>query len=239
MSSPTLTQPPSASLLTPHLSPTLSLFSSPDLDAALLSHAIPDLLSLLTPFHSSVNKLHLRTATYSQTFVPSFPIHLHHRTLPPSFPNPDPPVGRHRSASLLHTPASAAVPHTPSTPFAYPSQNDRDDLFLDSLGEHLSRRVDHWLADPHTLPELNVRGVKLRPRLGEELEEKERKEENELEGCEGRTAEELMPWFKALKDETFARREMVDWETFNWPIGCAFSPLSPLLSPTALTHVPL
>lgn len=222
MATPTQTQPPFASLITAHLSPTLSLFSSPDLDSVLSSHSLPSLQALLQPFSHSVDKIQLRSANYQPVSVPTFPFHLHQRILPPSFGHSEQPVGRQRSGSLLQTPGGSAAPATPTTPFAYPSQTERDDLFLDSLGSSLSARVEAWLASPSTPVELDVRGVALKPRLGDE-EAPAEKEENTREGWEGRSTEELMPWFKGLKEEVFRRREMVDWETFNWPVGCTLS----------------
>ncbi|BGP12587.1 hypothetical protein JCM10213v2_000504 [Rhodosporidiobolus nylandii] len=220
---------PAASALAPHLSPSLHCFTDPSLEPILERNHIPSLAALLQPFTTSVTRVTVRTHNYEHIQLPAFPFHLVHRQLPPGFgqnAKDGAPTGRARSGSVLSPPAGA--PGTPSTPTAaqVPSQAERDELFLDSLGASLASQLPSLLA---TAPEeVNVRPVSLRPRLPEQGDVPEKVQED-VEGWEGRTAEELSPWFDEMQRQVLGRRDMVEWETFAWPVGCllALSTSSP------------
>lgn len=121
------------------------------------------------------------------------------------------------SPLIPHHPA----PTTPQTPFSWPTQAERDELFLDSLSSNITSRVDGWIAQTGR-EELDVHGIKHKRRLPEEDEEREPEVERQ-EGWQGRPVESLTPWYAAMRDEIFKRREMVEWETFAWPVGCESS----------------
>ncbi|GAA6031924.1 hypothetical protein JCM8097_003339 [Rhodosporidiobolus ruineniae] len=236
-------QCPAGSLLTPHLAPTLHCFTSPELSPTLHSNGYADITQLLSPLiHDATRQITTRSPSYHNTLFPSFPISLVHRPLPPSFGH-SPQHTRTRSGSLAQqAPAAlspaAATPSTPLTPFTYPDQTDRDELFLDAVGATIAHKVDNeWLAptNPNRPRELDVRPEWARKNKtvgADEAEEgAEKRGEDEDEGYDGadQSVEDLAPWFRELRDQVFARREMVEWETFAWPVGCllALSTSSP------------
>ncbi|GAA6006499.1 hypothetical protein JCM10207_004953 [Rhodosporidiobolus poonsookiae] len=214
-------------VVSPHLSPTVYSYSTPDLASLLQDNGITSTAALLQPYSHSVDKIQLRTATFTNLALDRFPFHLVERSLPPSlFPPTATPstTTRQRSGSLAHQSAnltSTPVPSTPLTPYHHPSQLERDDLFLDSLGHSLIRTVDSHLADPALPPPLEVRPTSVPRRLPEQgAEPLEPDVDARQEGWEGKTVEQLAPWFRQLRDDVFRRRELVEWETFNWPVAC-------------------
>lgn len=113
--------------------------------------------------------------------------------------------------------ASPLPPPTSSTPFYQPNQAERDELFLDSLSSLVSQRVDGWIGQTGR-EELAVRAAKSNKR-GEDSEADVEADE----GWDGRSIEALTPWYATMRDEVLRRREMVEWETFSWPVGCEFA----------------
>lgn len=115
------------------------------------------------------------------------------------------------------TPAPAPTPSATTAAFASTTTAQRDELFLDSLSSLVSQRVDGWLNQP-ARRELNVvirseqsrrNGVDRDNDLGREPEE----------GWEGAAIEDLTPWYAAMRDEVLRRREMVEYDTFAWPVA--------------------
>ena len=238
-----------AALIAPFLSPIVHTFTTLDLTEILSRSQIPSFSALLAPFESGVEKVSIRTSSYESRLLPRFSVRCVERSLPDGFghtvdagatPNPQ----RRRSSSLA-TPFSGGLPHMPSPaepqgsplpplptalttstnlPFLPPSQAQRDELFLDSLSTLINDNADAWI-DPAVRPELRVRGAR----------EKRRGADAELltledEGWKGKSIEELTPWYATMRDQVLRRREMVEWETFAWPVGC--TPLiAPLLDP--------
>ncbi|KAK4058005.1 hypothetical protein OIO90_000744 [Microbotryomycetes sp. JL221] len=110
------------------------------------------------------------------------------------------------------------LPQTPQTPFTWPTQAERDELFLDSLSSLVGSSVDGWMSQTGR-QELEVRGARPKPRLPDTGQELEPVPEFD-EGWQGRSIENLTPWYAAFRDQVLARREMVEWDTFAWPVGC-------------------
>lgn len=216
-------------------SPCVHVFSTPELDAALSRSSLPTLASLLSPFQSGVERVTVRLASgYEQKVLPSLGVQFVQRVLPPAFGDETAgaAAGRRRSSTLTNlvgAPASPAVhtPATPSTPYAWPTQADRDELFLDSVGEELGRRAEAWLAEPGRA-ELSVQSKRARRRPKAEDDVADGEEEGSVfervgevdEGWQGRAVEELTPWFATVRDQVLGRREMVEWESFNQPVAC-------------------
>ncbi|KAI5480856.1 (transport protein particle) complex protein Trs85 [Pseudohyphozyma bogoriensis] len=212
--SPAVTAPPptsTANALSPHFSPLVHLFTTPDLAPILARSSFPSLATLLAPFAHDIQRVAIRNSTYEAKTVPSFGVRFVERALPPSFGGN---IGRSRSGTAsLDAPVE---PRTPSTPFVPPTQAERDELFLDSVSSAISGRVDAWIKD-----ELKVkRPVKPKKRYPEEGEEEVPEPEVEPEGWEGKDVDEMTPWYKELRENVFRRREMVEWESFGWPVGC-------------------
>lgn len=218
-----------AALVQPHFSPPVHLFATPDVQLSLERNRIPSLAAFLSPFlGTGLERVQIRKpSNYDQHTLDRLQTHLVDRPLPPSFLDASqgtPAVGssRARSGSILG-PAAHPGLSTPATPFVFPSQAERDALFLDSLGENVARKVENWVGEP-SRRELRVKaGVRI-PRSFADPEDgagPARKDADD-EGWEGRTAEELCPWFEEVKREVYRRREMVEWETFGWPVACKF-----------------
>ncbi|GAA5859599.1 hypothetical protein JCM8547_006157 [Rhodosporidiobolus lusitaniae] len=215
-----------AQLVRDALCPTLHVFTSPDASSSLHRNHLPSFSALLSPFESSVDRIQVRSVSYTPTTLPRFPFACVERPLPPSFnapPHPQP------SSSTLPAPAQAggAQPATPVTPFAYPSQTERDELFLDQLGASLSSSIPSLLSSATPPPTVTLSPVSLRPRPGDDSEgggggqfEKSGVREDEEKEWRGETPDELAPWYKEMRESVLKRREMVEWETFSWPVGC-------------------
>ncbi|GAA5969255.1 hypothetical protein JCM11641_007530 [Rhodosporidiobolus odoratus] len=215
MASPLLTSPV-APWVVPHLCPILESFSDPSLVTLLERTQIPSLGALLQPYQHSVTRIQTRSHTYQPQTLPAFPFQIHERPLPPTYGTPQgsTPSIRPTSGSFL-----TSAHGTPATPVSHPSQAERDDLFLDSLGASLSDNLTTLLNSPNLPLQLKVKPRTLRPRLPEQGQPiPERNEENE--GWEDKTVEDLAPWFAQMQKQVLARREMVEWETFGWPVAC-------------------
>ncbi|GAA5861311.1 hypothetical protein JCM1840_005328 [Sporobolomyces johnsonii] len=243
-----LSPTPAAESIAPHLCPLLHSFTTPDLARSLARSNLPNLTALLNPFQSSVHRVTVRSTSYEPRLLPTLSLQLVERQLPPGWddalagPATDTAGGRARSGSVRRdrantgaaagglprfpsalepNPTQEPTPSTPTTPFAFPSQAERDELFLDSVASMIASRVDPWIAHS-AAPELHVRGVTFKARLRDDEEDKGTQEEDndKEEGWEGKSTDELTPWYAAMRDEVFKRREMVEWETFGWPVGC-------------------
>ncbi|KAK4704695.1 trafficking protein particle complex subunit 8, partial [Phenoliferia sp. Uapishka_3] len=216
---------PAAASISPHLAPLIHTFSTPDLLPILARSSFTSLSDLLSPFETSVERVTVRTSTYDPILIPRFTVRFVERQLPAAFAQATQGAAgtRARSATIGpgQTPnlAPDLVPTTPNTPFQPPTQGERDELFLDSLASLISQRVDGWIGETGR-EELAVRKVKKgKAKYSEEGFAAEVAEEFE-EGWKGRPIERLTPWYAAMRDEIFRRREMVEWETFAWPVGC-------------------
>ncbi|KAL8283651.1 hypothetical protein RQP46_005446 [Phenoliferia psychrophenolica] len=257
-----------AASISPHLSPTVHTFATSDLDPILARSGFSSLSDLLSPFETGVERVQVRTSTFETILVPRFTVRFVERQLPPAFAlltagagagagpgrarsgtstsNGGGPTPVLASAGLAHL-ASAhdgggpSVPSTPPTPFHLPSQSQRDELFLESLSEEISQRVDGWIAHAQD-GELAVRRVKRVKVVAQDEGEPELEVEPEVdEGWKGRSIERLTPWYAAMRDEIFRRREMVEWETFAWPVACLLALSSshpdPMNALSALTEL--
>ena len=240
--------------VSPHLSPTVHTFATPDLNPILARSGFASLSDLLSPFETGVERVQVRTSTFETVLVPRFTVRFVERQLPPAFAHLTSGAGRAKSgtgasngggpmpvvsgAGLPHMPSAqepgggGSGPSTPPTPFQTPSHGERDELFLDSLSSQISQRVDGWIAHAQD-GELAVRRIKRLKVLSRDEGEPELEVEPEVdEGWKGRPIERLTPWYAAMRDEIFRRREMVEWETFAWPVACKPSLLPFLLSPS-------
>jgi hypothetical protein len=230
-------------------SPLVHVFSTPELDPILARSGFPSLTSFLSAFESGVEKVTVRLASgYEQRILPRFGVHFVQRALPPGFGDEAAAgagggvngLGRRRSSTTTSNPLnptnnnlapSPAVntPATPSTPYRWPTQAERDELFLDSVGSDLARRADEWLNQPEQA-ELTVQPKKARrrPRAEDDVLEGEEgggvfDEEREVdEGWQGRGVDRVTPWYAAVRDKVLERREMVEWETFGQPVACKY-----------------
>lgn len=242
----TLTLTPQAQLISPHLCPILHTFTSPDLVPILARSNLQNTAHLLSAFQDSVDKLTVRSTNYQPRLLPRFPVRFVERELPGGR-GAERGAGAQggRSASSAATPRGVDLdlPTTPMTPAHPPTPAEQDELFLDSLSSLLIAQTDSWLAQTGR-EELDVKGVGPRKRAAEREEGEgegkgmaEQEEEEEDEGWKGRSVESLTPWYKAMRDEVLRRREMVEWETFAWPVGCEFCvvPL-PFFSARACFH---
>lgn len=214
---------PQSALLGPHLAPLLYSYSTPDLEPILARSSFSSVSHLLEAFQGGVEKVGVRSVNYEQRMLARFGVRVVEKSLPADWGQER--TGRARSGTLgatggpLGTPQRYAPP-TPSTPFQSATPAERDELFLDSLSSSLPARIDSWLTQTGR-EELNVQGIKLKRRLAEDGEEVVPEEEIEPdEGWKGRSIENLTPWYAAVREEVFRRREMVEWETFGWPVGC-------------------
>lgn len=108
--------------------------------------------------------------------------------------------------------------NTPGTPFVPPTASQRDELFLDSLSSQISRRVEGWLAEPGR-EELLVQEPTKRVRGSEEFVPGVEKDELGQSWRE-ESIDQLTPWYAAMRDEVMQRREMVEYDTFGWPVAC-------------------
>ena len=225
-----------ATLIAPFLTPILHTFTTLDLQSILSRSQLPSFSALIAPFEAGIEKVTIRTSSYESRLLPRFSVRSVERALPEEFgstvdagatPNPS----RRRSSSLVPpTNLANALPHMPSPaepqgsplpppplptstslPFLPPSQAQRDELFLDSLSSLINDNTDAWLDRP----ELRVRGP-MEKRKGTDAEIAKREDE----GWKGRSIEELTPWYTTVRDHVLRRREMVEWETFAWPVGC-------------------
>lgn len=225
-------------------SPLVHVFSTPELDGILARSSFPTLASFLSAFESGVEKVTVRLATgYEQKILPRFGVHFVQRSLPPGFGDEAAAGaggainGRRRSSTTTSNPlntstnTSAFAPspaiHTPSTPYAWPTQAERDELFLDSIGSDLARRADEWISHPsHAELKVQPKRARRRPRGEDDVPEGEEaggvfEEEKDIdEGWQGRGVEAVTPWYAAVRDKVLQRREMVEWETFGQPVAC-------------------
>ncbi|KAM0793278.1 hypothetical protein ACM66B_000739 [Microbotryomycetes sp. NB124-2] len=120
---------------------------------------------------------------------------------------------------FVTTITSQQTPQTPQTPFSWPSQAERDELFLDSLSSTITgSRLDRWISQSGR-EELDVQGAKPKPRLPDLGEEPQPMPDID-EGWQGRSIDSITPWYAAMRDQVLKRREMVEWDTFAWPVGC-------------------
>lgn len=225
------------------LSPIIHTFAAPDLDPILARSNFSSLSHLLSAFETGVERVTVRSSTYESKLLPRFPVRFVERALPYGFGEAvgEGTIMHHRSrsgtlGSMSSPKLGGGLPHmpsalepapladikattsqhrpTPSMSFTQPTLAERDELFLDSLSSELSKRADEWIGQGG-LEELKVRGVKARIKVGDD-----EKVEPELEeGWEGRSLQQLTPWYVAMRDEVLKRREMVEWETFAQPVG--------------------
>ncbi|ORY80223.1 ER-golgi trafficking TRAPP I complex 85 kDa subunit-domain-containing protein [Leucosporidium creatinivorum] len=244
---------PQAQLISPHFSPILHTFTTPDLYPILARSNLQNTAHLLSAFQDSVDKVTVRSTNYEPRLLPRFGVRFVERELPKGWGAEEGARGggRQRSASTAATPGRTPLqsfeqPTTPMTPAHQPTPAEQDELFLDSVSSLLIQRTDSWLAQTGR-EELDVRGVQPRRRVAEreEGEGKGEVEEEEDEGWKGRSVESLTPWYKGMRDEVLRRREMCEWETFGWPVACVLalstshpSPLNALSSLWDLTSPP-
>jgi hypothetical protein len=207
--------------------PIIHAFTTSDLAPILARSGLgPSITTLLEPFESSVERVNVRSSNYEPRLLPRFAVKFVERPLPAGFGEAVEEgvvMQHHRTRSgtvgtagepFAMAPAPPAVT-TPTLQY-HPLQAERDELFLDSLSSLISQKVDGWIGQEGRA-ELSVRGSKAR-RRGEDVDTRE--EGDSDEGWQGRRVEALTPWYAAMRDEVLKRREMVEWDTFAWPVGC-------------------
>ncbi|GAA6061352.1 hypothetical protein JCM10212_004833 [Sporobolomyces blumeae] len=219
-----------------HFVPLLHTVTTPDLERLLSDRNLASTAHLLEPFAASVKNVSVRSPNYEPRTLSSFPVKLVERDLPPGWDATlvsasETARDRARSGSMRRDrsfdPAQQpnVARHASPVPPAPPtSQAQRDELFLDSLSSEVAANVEYWVADPN-LPTLSVRPVVSRKQLYD-VEGNPVPSTNDDridEGWEGKSVDELTPWYAALRDEVFERREMVEWETWGWPVGCVLA----------------
>ncbi|KAK4054931.1 hypothetical protein OIV83_000855 [Microbotryomycetes sp. JL201] len=234
----------------PHLAPIIHTFTSPDLQPILRRSHFDSMSHMLSAFEASVERVQVRSTTYEPRQLPRFPVKFVERPLPNWFETKiggtasssgrprsstvtssasagshqqTPQVAGHstpqhpNSQVMAHT-AQQLAPSTPQTPFSWPSQAERDELFLDSLSSTVGANLKGWISQTGR-EELEVHGARPKPRLPDLGEEAQPVIEDD-EGWQGRSIESLTPWYAAMRDQVLKRREMVEWDTFAWPVGC-------------------
>lgn len=234
---------PAAAAVAPHLTPVVHTLTTPDLVPILRRSKLESMSELLGAFESSVERVTVRSTNYEPRQLHRFGVKFVERPLPPWFedkvgggaavgararsgtvgsargrPHDGQPGSPLLSRTSLSTPAAHQTPQTPQTPFSWPTQTERDELFLDSLSSAVSSNIDTWLAQTGR-EELDVRGKRPKrrlPEIGEDVEP----EVDPDEGWQGRSIEALTPWYAAMRDGVLKRREMVEWDTFAWPVAC-------------------
>jgi hypothetical protein len=234
----------------PHFCPLINTFATSDLIPILRRSAIHSLSQLLAPFESGIEKVTVRSSTFEAKTLSRFNVRFIERQLPESF-GQDVEAGidmhqqRRRSSTLsvagkaghtstltsptpndststltsTITAASVLSPGPPSTPFLPPTSAQRDELFLDSVSSLVSQRVDSWLNEPNRR-ELSVA---LESNRNKALSDKSRGSSIEDEGWKGASIESLTPWYATMRDEVLKRREMVEYDTFGWPVASEFT----------------
>lgn len=230
---------PAALAIAPHFAPVIHTFATPELSSILARSKLGTVSQLLAAFENGVDRVNVRSTNYETRTLPRFPVHFVERTLPQGWVEA---IGggavtsqRTRSGTVGsvagHSPAitgltpntignvAAGTPATPQTSFSWPNQAERDELYLDSLSSLISSQVETWTHQTGR-EELDVREARPRPRMPDEGEEEPAPRIEPDEGWQGRSIDSLTPWYAAMRDEVFKRREMVEWETFAWPVGC-------------------
>lgn len=230
---------PAALQIGSNFAPIVHVFSTPELTSVLARSKLDSVSHLLSAFETGVDRVSVRSTEYETRTLPRFPVHFVERVLPPgwvdavgggavmsrrsrsgtvnSASDPSPALAGAPTPMTSQQPSSMP-PATPQTPFSWPNQAERDELFLDSLSSLISSRADTWISQ-NGREELDVRGPRPRRRVADEGDEPEPVVEVD-EGWRGRSVDSLTPWYAAMRDEVLRRREMVEWETFAWPVGC-------------------
>lgn len=198
--------------ITSHFSPIILTFSTKDVTDLLSTRAnLNSFSSLLAPFQSNIQNVTVRSSSFDSINLPSFPVRFQDRQLPSDF------ATRHNRSNSTTLP-----PAHPPTPFIAPNQAERDELFLDSLSDSITHKVDYWIANGGA-PELNLKRPVQRKKLyrADSVQLQEEEEEQDVdEGWKGVSIDQLTPWYTNLRDQILARREMVEWETFAHPVAC-------------------
>lgn len=219
--------PPEASrVVIASKTPIIHVLSTPDLAPILARSGLgPSITSLLAPFEASVERVTVRSSTLEPRVLPRLGVHFVERLLPPGF---GAAVGegavmhpRARSSTIGSNPSdSPFVPQTtPAVAQYQPSQGEREELFVDSVSSSIQERVDGWIGESG-MKELRVTAGSIGRRKDDgEVQISVEGEEN----WKGASVEELTPWYTTMRDEILQRREMVEWETFSWPVGCKHS----------------
>lgn len=230
--------------IAPHFCPIIHTFETDDLIPILRRSAIHSLSQLFAPFQSGVQKVAVRSSTYQPSTLSQFNVRFIQRKLPESFGHQmdagtDMHHQRRRNSTVSisahpgHSfplpsstpidpsspqtiyPSSVLSPMPASTAFPPPTSGQRDELFLDSLSSLIAQRVDSWLTDGRQ--ELSVVLESSRQKTGSETAHKS--ETVIDEGWRGATIESLTPWYTTMRDEVLKRREMVEYDTFGWPVA--------------------
>ncbi|SCZ90825.1 BZ3500_MvSof-1268-A1-R1_Chr1-3g02288 [Microbotryum saponariae] len=236
----TSTSPPDASsLLSPHFSPLIHTFTTPELTEILHRSRFNSLSHLLSTFESNIDKVQVRSTNYEARLLPKFGVKLVERALPPAFASttnqgatsslgsgvvaPPPPPGPGLVPSRT---TWGNTPTLPTTPFLWPTQAERDELFLDSLSSLITGRLQsHWTS--HLDAEMPVqRPTRPRRRIptDEEIAQDPSLADHPPDGhdqpWDRNGLDSLTPWYTTMRDEVFKRREMSEQDSFNSPIAC-------------------
>lgn len=111
------------------------------------------------------------------------------------------------------------------------SQSQRDELFLDQISSTISTNLDSNYLSPHPPPEIHLDPTRLqRKKLQYDLEGNLlEQDEDKVQEWETKKLDDLTPWYTEFRKHVFERREVVEYETWGWPVGCE-SPLPLLLA---------
>ncbi|KAM0755961.1 hypothetical protein T439DRAFT_376232 [Meredithblackwellia eburnea MCA 4105] len=214
-----------------YLCPVVQCLNTPELDTILARSNIDNVAHLLAPFHSSVEKLTVRSANLDPIHFNKFNLHFTIRNLPKTWNA----ITQGTPATSTHTHHSSPTAQSASQSGAAASnttQQERDELFLDHIAQSIATSVDTWINQTGR-EELTVR-KHFRPKHTFPDDEQQQQhqqqptsstEEGELEdeGWQGRPLDRLTPWYALLRDEVFRRRDMIPHDTFNWPVACVLA----------------
>ncbi|GAA6018193.1 hypothetical protein JCM11491_005627 [Sporobolomyces phaffii] len=203
--------------------PLVHVLSTPDLNRVLSSSNFASLSAVLEPFASSsatvrrspaLNNVQVRTPpNHEPRTVRHFSIEFRDRPLAPATR-----VALERGAAA----ASSAMERQDSSLAGSVSQSERDVLFLDQLS---TRIISNHSTSTSRPPEIRLDPVTLHRTKrrydleGNPLPERPAREEE----WESKTLDDLAPWYASFRQDIFARREMVEYETWGWPVGCVLA----------------
>ncbi|GAA5949848.1 hypothetical protein JCM3765_007713 [Sporobolomyces pararoseus] len=202
--------------------PLIHTITTPDLETLLSSSSnLNSISSLLYPFSSScsksptLNNVQIRTPpNHEPRIIKHFSIEFKEKLLPLGWDTTTGGgVGMRRQGS--NNPSNNNM-----------SQGEKDELYLDQLSEKIIKQTTLSASPPP--PEIKLDPTNLYPK----------KQQYDLQGnkldpsttttttttteeeWENKTLDDLTPWYKLFRQQVFKRREMVEFETWGWPVGC-------------------
>ncbi|GAA5923269.1 TRAPP III-specific subunit 85 family protein [Sporobolomyces koalae] len=206
--------------------PLLHTLTTPDLGEILHASGFANLAQLVAPFsaaharppYSALNNVQLRTPpNHEPRSVKHFSVEWSEKPLPPGWDQPAALGTRRLSVSVA----------TPSSP-APTSQSQRDELFLDQLSSTVAACTGRVPIPPEVHPS-PTRPQKQQYDLDGNLVVSSSSEHDShsshlaAQAWDSHSLDELTPWYAQFRDQVFARRQVVPYETWGWPVGCVLA----------------